>query len=133
MCRPPFYNGEPTDSDEEPSGCDNGETCLCLKLAEEHPDHVWTITYAGWRKLQDQFKLADLRCPDYYGMYTFNDHSAYGVLEVLQNLILDFDEVGYNWFFRWAICEALAYLLNSGVGLEVMQYVPRSPLPKNFR
>lgn len=28
---------------------------------------------------------ADLRNPDFFNMYTFNDHAGYGVLEVVQN------------------------------------------------
>lgn len=30
--------------------------------------------------------------PDMFDMYTYNDHQAYGMLEVIQNLLLDWDE-----------------------------------------
>ncbi|KAK4159952.1 hypothetical protein QBC43DRAFT_120756 [Cladorrhinum sp. PSN259] len=45
-------------------------------------------------------------------MYTFNDHSAYGALEVLQNVILDFEEAN-GWQEKWAVCEALGCFLKT--------------------
>ncbi|KAK6509222.1 hypothetical protein TWF481_003982 [Arthrobotrys musiformis] len=48
---------EDEDEDEENGGgssnrqrCDGGDTCLCNKPAEEHPDHPWKITVAGKHK-----------------------------------------------------------------------------------
>ncbi|KAL4876672.1 hypothetical protein BJY04DRAFT_140220 [Aspergillus karnatakaensis] len=51
----------------------------------------------------------DLRDPINFNMYVFNDFAGYGVLEVLQNLLVDFDEAIGNWKERWAICEALPF------------------------
>ncbi|EAQ90452.1 hypothetical protein CHGG_02387 [Chaetomium globosum CBS 148.51] len=50
-------------------------------------------------------------------------HGAYGVLEVLQNLILDFEEAKDNLKERWAICEALAFFLNTNTAMGVVRYV----------
>ncbi|KAF7624367.1 hypothetical protein AFLA_008077 [Aspergillus flavus NRRL3357] len=56
--------------------------------------------------------MLDLRDPDNFSMYTFNDHSAYGAIEVVQNMMLDFDEASGKWQQQWAVIEALAWLLS---------------------
>ncbi|KAK3392889.1 hypothetical protein B0H63DRAFT_456767 [Podospora didyma] len=71
---------------------DGGKKCLCDKPAAEHMDHPWKITRAGRNKFCNQRNLCDLRNPGCFSMYTFNDHVGYGVLEVLQNLMLDYEE-----------------------------------------
>lgn len=57
--------------------------------------------------------MVNLRNPDAFAMYTFNDHLAYGVLEVVQNLLLDFDEAykAQQWREAWAVVEGLALFM----------------------
>ncbi|KAK0615358.1 hypothetical protein B0T17DRAFT_657547 [Bombardia bombarda] len=141
MCQPPFSNGgddddsDDDDSDEEEdeeegddenggnepkktSGgrgrCDAGETCLCNKPAADHPDHPWQVTVAGKHKFYTQRIHCGTRCPDDFGMYTFNDHEGYGVMEIIQNLLLDFEEVAGSWKEQWAVCEGMAFFLLTG-------------------
>lgn len=58
--------------------------------------------------------MAEYRSPDFFDMYTFNDHEAYGCLEVCQNLLLDWDEAK-TWQEQWIVCEGLAlFLLGEG-------------------
>jgi hypothetical protein len=139
LCQPPFYNGgnedekddenedaetaNPPKKAEEQAKCDGGDTCLCNKPASEHPDHIWKLSYAGLRKFHTQTVHVALRDPDNFDMYTFIRHSAYGVLEVLQNLILDFEEAYDNCHEQWAVCEALAFFLNAGPAWDVTRYV----------
>lgn len=50
-------------------------------------------------------------------MYTYDDHMAYNVLQVLQNLVFDYEEAKGNWREQWVICEALCpfiWYLNGG-------------------
>ncbi|KXX80644.1 hypothetical protein MMYC01_203400 [Madurella mycetomatis] len=134
LCRAPFTVGidddeedEEEDEAEEGKGkgkgkreekkppCDGGKTCLCNKPAAEHPGHVWKLSAAGKRKFFTQRIHFELRCPDNFGMYTFNDHAGYGMLEIVQNLILDFEEAAGNHKEQWAVCEALAFLLHSDI------------------
>ncbi|KAK3305734.1 uncharacterized protein B0T15DRAFT_575016 [Chaetomium strumarium] len=144
LCQPPFSNGDDEDDDEddeeeeededadkengpaEPDGdeqgekekrpkCDGGKTCLCDKPAELHPDHMWEMSRAGKIKFFLQRTNFALRDPDNFNMYTFNDHAGYGVLEMLQNLILDFEEATSNYKEQWAVCEALAFFLQVDV------------------
>lgn len=64
--------------------------------------------------------MAAVRCPDNFGMYTFNDHEAYGYLEVCQNLMLDWDEAT-TWQEQWFVCEGLAlFLLREGQGFSML-------------
>ncbi|KAK7742159.1 hypothetical protein SLS53_004745 [Cytospora paraplurivora] len=98
------------------SKCDNGETCLCYKPSKDYPEHEWVVTYAGFRKWIAQLGLAPLRCPDNFNMYTWNDHAAYGILEVIENLFIDFAEAS-SWKEQWVICEGLV-LFTLGAGSE---------------
>jgi hypothetical protein len=64
-------------------------------------------------------------------MYTFNDHQEYGVLEVLENLILDFEETGRDYLDQWAVCECLALFLATDIGGAVTGYFPFA-IPRLF-
>ncbi|KDN65805.1 hypothetical protein CSUB01_04988 [Colletotrichum sublineola] len=108
-----FYEDEDEDDEDDQGNkqpkakCDGGKTCLCTKPAAEHPDAPFVMTNAGYRKLMVQQIHCEVRDPDSFGMYTYNDHSAYGVLQVIQNLILDYEEAKDNWREQWVICEAM--------------------------
>lgn len=116
--------------------CDGGKTCICHKLTAERPEHPWVITRAGWRKWYSQTVHAQLRCPDNFEMYTYNDHEAYGILEVVQNLVLDYVEAAANWKEQWVVCEATALFLlgdwSNAMGmyvpLSLFNHLPSSPL-----
>lgn len=155
MCKLPFSQGldddsdesdedegdgdewETEDEDEDPkkskdkgkpkAKCDSGRTCLCDKPAADHPDHKLFITMAGNQKFLIQHLHLDLRIPDLFDMYTFNDHASYGCLEVLQNLIIDFVEAEGNWREQWSICEATALLLMRDVMGPLHMYVEWLP------
>ncbi len=101
------------------SRCDGGRTCVCSKPAAEHPAHEWVFTAAALRKQRDLCAHTKLRDPDCFAMYTYNDHSGYGVLEVMQNIILDFDEARHDkndkgWQAQWAVVEAAALFMLTG-------------------
>lgn len=146
FCQAPFPNGDDSDDEEEEDDedeendaeptsnkrprCDGGETCLCDKPASEHPDHIWKLSVAGKRLYFTQHIHFELRNPDSFGMYTFNDHVGYGVLEMLQNLILDFEEAAGNYKEQWAVCEALSFFLHTDVSAAVTGYGSYSLLTK---
>jgi hypothetical protein len=122
LCEPPFDDDEKEEEDEEGDGngsCDGGKKCLCSKPVTEHPDHPWKVSVAGKTKFFLQRVHSELRTPDSFGMYTFNDHSAYGTLEVIQNLFLDFQNAADNVKEQWAVCEALGLFMASGEGMEM--------------
>ncbi|KAK0701213.1 hypothetical protein B0T21DRAFT_388296 [Apiosordaria backusii] len=136
MCDAPFSNGDSDDEEDEDEDeddddddeeeassnnnknndngdkpkCDGGKKCYCTQLYDDHPEHPYVMTRAGKCMLIDLRSHCEIRDPDNFGMYTFNDHSAYGALEVLQNLILDFEEAD-SWQEKWAVCEAMGCFL----------------------
>lgn len=131
---------EMTDADENESNvnsekqpqkpCDGGDTCLCNKPFAEHPDHPLIISRAGNHKYFTAKIYLDLRCPDMFGMYVYNDFEAYGVMEVVENLVTDWIEAGRekNWKEQWVIVEAIAMML-TGSSLDPMQmYILLLPL-----
>ncbi|KAK3998164.1 hypothetical protein QBC44DRAFT_376032 [Cladorrhinum sp. PSN332] len=109
-------NEEEEGQKEKKKPCDGGKSCMCDKPAADHPEHPWKLTVAGKRKFFVQNVMCSLRNPDSFGMYTFNDHFAYGVLEVVQNMVLDYEEAADNWREQWAVCEAMGYFLHSDLG-----------------
>ncbi|KAK4133942.1 hypothetical protein BT67DRAFT_381493 [Trichocladium antarcticum] len=141
MCQPPFLNGDDDDEDDDDEDdddeededederngagtgkrprCDGGDTCLCEKPAAEHPDHVWKLSAAGKRKFFTQRTHEQMRCPDNFNMYTFNDHMGYGILELLQNLVLDFSEAAGNYKEQWAVCEGTAFFLKTDLAAAI--------------
>ncbi|KAI1333986.1 hypothetical protein F5Y15DRAFT_403400 [Xylariaceae sp. FL0016] len=72
---------------------------------------------ATYDKFTTAIVQVQLRDPDSFGMYTFNDHAAYGALEVVQNLLLDFEEAAARgWREEWLVCEAMVMFLSNDAG-----------------
>ncbi|KAJ5605549.1 hypothetical protein N7510_008330 [Penicillium lagena] len=119
QCKAPFE--ELDDNEEEPASdeededevedtCDDGKTCLCGKSAAEHPDHPWVFTFAGRHKFFSSMLQLSLRNPDCFDMYVYNDSYGWGIMEVVENVLVDFKEAEGNWKEQWAMCEATAML-----------------------
>jgi hypothetical protein len=98
--------------------CDGGKTCPCTKTSAELPDYPFTFTRAGIGRHHAASDMMDMRNPDAMGMYTFNDHMAYGALEVVQNMMLDFDEAyqGNRLLELWSVLEGIALFVAKGEG-----------------
>lgn len=85
----------------------------------------------------------DLRCPDLFDMYIYNDYHGYGIVQVIQNTLLDFDQEKEkekdNWKEQWAICEATILFFQSGHAMpffmQVLSFLsilpPLSPVHTN--
>ncbi|KAH8892352.1 hypothetical protein GQ53DRAFT_686303 [Thozetella sp. PMI_491] len=130
ICTAPFELSQDDDSDDdslnddnrgehddkgkpERKRCDGGKTCVCRADFKDHPDHPWVLTLAAFYKYHHQRIHCELRDPDNFAMYTYNDHAGYGVLEVLQNLLVDFDTARASWKEQWIVCQAAVYFLLS--------------------
>lgn len=98
--------------------CDGGKSCPCGKPFASLPNHPYTFTRAGMGRHNVAGDMMSLRNPDSMGMYTFNDHTAYGALEVVQNMMLDFDEAynGKRWLEAWSVLEGLGLFMLKGDG-----------------
>ncbi|KAI1258102.1 hypothetical protein MGN70_001148 [Eutypa lata] len=62
------------------------------KPAAEHPDYKWISMWRTWTKCCDLKKRAFYTCPDAFGMYIYNDFNGYGIQELVQNTLIDFDK-----------------------------------------
>ncbi|OHF02782.1 hypothetical protein CORC01_01883 [Colletotrichum orchidophilum] len=87
--------------------CDSDKTCLCAKPAAEQPGVPYVITKAGFYKLVNQQIHCQVRAPDSFDMSAYNDHSAFGTLQVLLDLVFNYEEVKGNWREQCVICEAM--------------------------
>ncbi|KAK0639944.1 hypothetical protein B0T16DRAFT_463567 [Cercophora newfieldiana] len=56
-----------------------------------------------------------LRCPDMFSVETHEDFYAYGVVQVVENLLLDFVEADGDWRAQWAVVEGMAWFLLDGI------------------
>ncbi len=124
-----------SDEEDEPSEtnkktkkknpCTGGKTCMCHKPAAEHPDHPYVISTGGEQKFLGACNHAALRDPDNFSMYTWNDHAGQGVMEVAQNLVLDFQDAAgsADWREQWMVCEAMVYFLLSPNADPMVMYV----------
>lgn len=96
--------------------CGGGLKCLCRKPADEHPEHTWILTKTGFELVltwqQDQMK----REPDAFGMYVYNDFAAYGLREVMDNMLLAFDKEAKKKtrvpMAMWSHIEGMAWFFN---------------------
>ncbi len=76
------------DSEEERQvQVDHGPDCKCMKPARDHPDWIWVFTEEGL-KLFGQWQMeAEKRDQDAFGVYLYNDFTAYGLTEVMENQV----------------------------------------------
>lgn len=113
--------GAPKPQKQKRLVCDGGKTCPCFKPASDHPGHLYVVTSAGLTRHLYSGNMMSFRTPDYFDMYTFNDHSAYGAVEVVQNLLLDFDEAfkAKQWREAWTVVEGLGMFMLVGAGSEM--------------
>nr|WNZ75385.1 hypothetical protein [Trichoderma harzianum] len=88
------------------------------KLASRHPEHLWVITLGGYERFRWWSQEICKRNQDDYSMYIYNDFSWYGVIEVLENMFVQFERVlkskNHEPLDVWREIEGLAWLLNSG-------------------
>lgn len=118
--------------------CSRGKACLCHRSVANRPNHKISVSCAGYKLLALQMSLAAVRCPDNFGMYTYNDHAAYGLVEVVENVFADFELFKDSWRDRWALCEAIVMFLSGPGAAEMFMYVadiywaPLTDIPSGF-
>lgn len=98
-----------------------------MKKATEHPGHPWLITMAGIQKTIAVTFQAQVRDPDTLGMHTYSDHFGYGMRELAQNLLLNFDQAKGDWKKQWSICEAMIMFFVRQITDPLFGYVATSP------
>ncbi|KAF6819123.1 hypothetical protein CSOJ01_01508 [Colletotrichum sojae] len=74
------------DGAEKPK-CDLGKTCLCDKLAADHPEAPYVITRAAYRKLMNQQVNSQLQVGSEFGMIE-DGESAMKTAKLIGNMFL---------------------------------------------
>ena len=94
-----------------------------MKPLAEHPEAKYCISRAGMQRFNMITGMLPYRDPDTFEMHTFNDAALFGLLEVMENQILDFEEAHEDWKAQWAVCEAVAMFIGAddfgGLGMYV--------------
>ena len=62
--------------------------CMCLKAAEDHLDHKWVMTRAGYDLHKEWEQEKTNRDQDSFGLYIYGHFDAYGLSELMQNMVL---------------------------------------------
>lgn len=76
-----------TSKDEVSEARCGTNSCKCKKPLEANPDWPLFVTREGWDKAMLLRKQISDRDQDDWGLYFFNDFSAYGAAEVLENAV----------------------------------------------
>ncbi|KAJ5170605.1 uncharacterized protein N7500_003388 [Penicillium coprophilum] len=101
-------NEEDEEFIEQKKKDDLADEATTLKPASEHPGEKWIFTNAGLAKWMALKHGTAVRDPDNFEMYVYNDFCGYAIMELVENLLLDFEEAAGDWKMQWAICEATA-------------------------
>jgi len=132
-CQLPFNIGrwagaEDVDSGEEDvRSCDDAETCICTRPADQYPDHGLVTTLAARAKYMMVENHALNRNPYHFGMDLGEDHYAFGLLQIVENLLLDFAEAKGNLREQWVVCETMVIFLLSDMAEPIAMYVSIFP------
>lgn len=90
----PFYafnnNNDSQDEDEE---ADDEEADKYNLPVSEHPDWPYKIMASARTRFSDYLVKTTYTDPDNFSMYIYNDFHPYGVTEMLENLLIDFNNV----------------------------------------
>lgn len=68
-----------------------------------------------------------VRDPDNFDMHIYNDFFGYAIMELVENLFLDFDEAAGDWKMQWAICEATALYFQMDAIMPMVGFVSLAP------
>ena len=73
-----------------------GGSCMCRKLARDHPNYPWALMYGAYEKVHETYAEANYRNPQNFGILTDDDHAGYGIIEVLENLV----SLAFEYMYR---------------------------------
>ncbi|KIM95732.1 hypothetical protein OIDMADRAFT_148790 [Oidiodendron maius Zn] len=87
-------------------------------------DKGFPVTKAGMERFLEINQEVDKRDQDTQGMYIYNDFSGYGVIEVLENTLAEFNKIIFKKdvspLKKWAVVEGLTIYLAIGDHMTLM-------------
>ncbi|USP81136.1 hypothetical protein yc1106_08410 [Curvularia clavata] len=63
---------------------------------EKHPGHKWVMMFNAYMKLDWLMRKARYCNPDNFGMYIYNDWYSYGLTEILENMMVEFNKAYHS-------------------------------------
>ncbi|KAF4508504.1 hypothetical protein G6O67_004870 [Ophiocordyceps sinensis] len=111
---------EPASSHESSEkGTAKSEADVVRKLASFHPNHKWIGSVRGYDRARWWMQEMLKRDQDEFSTYMYDDFSAYGKLEVLENMFMQFSKaIRSKTTYRdtWPEVEGLVMALHYGLG-----------------
>ena len=107
--------------------CDGGigPLCMCRRPADLHPEYDWVMTKRGFEQALHWMHEREKRTQENFELYIFNDYNGYGTQEVIENMLLAFDEAMTMMMAEpvdvlevWAQAEGMTLFLND----DLMEY-----------
>ncbi|KAF2847709.1 hypothetical protein T440DRAFT_500905 [Plenodomus tracheiphilus IPT5] len=93
--------------------------------AAQHPGHKWIIMWSAYLKYDLLCRKAKYCDPDNFNMYLCNDWHGWGLQEIIENQLLDFDkafrEPGEKRLYEmWAVISAMGLWFNTAHGIAAL-------------
>ncbi|TVY32895.1 hypothetical protein LSUB1_G007488 [Lachnellula subtilissima] len=112
-------NGD-EDTEKDKNNGNDGEEMS----SREVTDKGFPITQAGFDMFKHIVIEQEKRDPDCHDMYIFNDYAGYGMTEVLENLLMDFNKILFKKdvspLKKWSYIEGLVVWLYYGDLMSLM-------------
>ncbi|KAH8693005.1 hypothetical protein BGW36DRAFT_302377 [Talaromyces proteolyticus] len=118
ICRP-YWDVEAENRDKESEAHDEqhtcGTDCVCKAPANDFPQWTWAVSEEGLHTYELLKKQAFNRDQDAQGLYIYNDFTAYGINEVVDNWLKDFNKTisrrTVSPYAVWAQLEGISMFL----------------------
>lgn len=63
-----------------------------------------------------------MRDAENFGLQVYNDSYGYGIIELVENMLVDFEEVKADWKKQWAVCEGVAIYMQGDTIMPMIGY-----------
>lgn len=93
LCRPHWdieterFDKEEEDEDENDEEDQCAADCVCKDPANDRPEWTWVASEEGLKMYKELEMQAFNRDQDVQGVYMYNDFTAYGINEVIDNWV----------------------------------------------
>ena len=99
------------------------EAGICSAPAAEHPDHKWVIMKSAILKYNLWRNKAQYCNPDYFNMHLYTDWHGWGLQEIIENQLKDFDKAFHEKSEQkledmWAVVSAMGLWFNTADGID---------------
>ncbi|EMD96041.1 hypothetical protein COCC4DRAFT_122583 [Bipolaris maydis ATCC 48331] len=92
---------------------------------EKHPEHKWVIMREAFNKRDLLARKAHYCNPDNFGMYIYNDWASWGILEIAENMMIEFNKAYQSKAPTrlediWVVISTVGIWLNDGEHMSLL-------------